>query len=80
MISDEAVEAAAKVMQAKDVREGFGEYPLWEYTEDVKALLEAAATHMLAAAWDEGCSEGQARGEDLYRLEGDQPNPYRSQA
>lgn len=47
-ISDEAVEAAAKVMQAKDVREGFGEYPIWEYTEDVKALLEAAAPIMLS--------------------------------
>ena len=46
-VSADAVEAAAKVMQAKDVREGFGDYPLWEYTEDVTAVLEGAAPHML---------------------------------
>lgn len=46
MIPDAAVEAAALVMQANDEREGFGNYPLWEYAEDVKAILEAAAPHM----------------------------------
>lgn len=46
MIPEAAIDAAAKVMQASDVREGFGDYPLCEYTEDAAAILEAAAPFM----------------------------------
>jgi len=52
VIPEDAVEAAAKVMQAQDSREGVGDYPLSEYTEDATAILEAAAPHMLAE-WEE---------------------------
>jgi len=46
--------------------------------DEIRAILEASAPHLMAAAWDEGCAEGFKRGDDPQRLEGYQPNPYRS--
>jgi len=61
VIPDEAVEAAAKVMQARDAREGLGEYALDQYTEEARELLEAAAPALIAALANE--REG-----DLFRF------------
>ena len=58
MIPAEAVEAAAKIWQELDRREGYGEYPISEYAEDVTAMLEAAAPYMLATAWAAGHESG----------------------
>lgn len=64
MILEPAVEAAAKVIESKFDGGGNSEYM-------ARAILEAAAPHMLARAWDEGYGYGR---------NGDFTNPYRSQA
>jgi hypothetical protein len=66
-ISDEAVEAALKVVgEVTDA--GF-----------VRQVLEAAAPHMLAAAWDEGEADGldNAASNRGFNIE-HKSNPYRS--
>ena len=82
MISDEAVEAAAKRMAG--ARHG-----LWEltpeskrrvYLRDARLALEAAAPDMQAEAWDEGAN---AYFDQLSEVAHDWTvvrNPYRSQA
>jgi hypothetical protein len=54
MIPHEAIKAAARVMHAKDVNDGYGDYASEEYTEDARRILEATAPYLMAAAWDEG--------------------------
>jgi len=46
VIPDAAVEAAARAMYAQDG--GVGEFSLWVYQDYAKAMLEAAAPHMLS--------------------------------
>lgn len=82
MISDEAVEAAAKVLYADKISNHAGDNApqIIDACEKVaRKVLEAAAPHMLADAWDEGCSEGLLvnNGWEEGALEA---NPYRSQA
>jgi len=79
MISDEAVEAAAKAMHNEA-------YPpeYWDGRPDLrhifatraKTALEAAAPHLMAESWDQGYDEGLSAGRGS-RSDG---NPYRSQA
>lgn len=66
-ISDEAVEAAKKV-----AFERYGSKPDTTY---LRTILEAAAPHMLADAWDEGTNAPRD-----YNGWVVQSNPYRSQA
>lgn len=44
-------------------------------TAEIEAILEAAAPHMLAAAWDEGFRLGQTTWPTAAKST---PNPYRS--
>lgn len=77
MISDEAVEAAAKAlfeesvtpwrMAAKEERVIF--------RRRARAALEAAAPHLMAESWDQGYDEGLSAG----RGSRSDANPYRSQ-
>lgn len=79
MISDEAVEAAAKALRKK-----FNGYKVgrpWDsrdqrttYRNDAQAALEAAAPHMLAEAWD---AAYQSALEDEGMDRTTTPNPYR---
>lgn len=72
VIPAEAVEAAAKAMYAQDG--GVGEFKLSVYEDYAAAMLEAAAPHMLAGAWDEGWLVGIDKcAGDLYGA----TNPYR---
>lgn len=49
MIPDEAVEAAARVLHAQESQQqDVGEFSLEVYEHDVRAILEAAAPHMLS--------------------------------
>jgi len=77
VIPDEAVEAAAAKLPA-----------IWSsspvYRDNLRAALEAAAPHLMAAAWDEGylaCVDDAFRDKELgktgQRLEDGQQNPYR---
>lgn len=76
MIPDEAVEAAFSRMpyQAADYID----------TDTMREILEAAAPHILADAWDEGVSDGQWNAEHIYQVDAGLrraiENPYRSQA
>jgi hypothetical protein len=59
MIPAEAVEAAAKWLHDNNCRSaihsGFpADEPCYDWMEEAKELLEAAAPYMLAAAWEEG--------------------------
>ena len=85
MIPDEAVEAAAKAVQ-----EVCETYDPGGWTEEAnwaiwaRWILEAAAPHLMAAAWDEGylaCVDDIFRDQELgktgQRLEDGQQNPYR---
>lgn len=77
MIPDEAVEAAVK---AWDRHWGarYGDDAMDEMGEEVRIALEAAAPHMLAEAWDEGCEAMHATtGGEWPPIHED--NPYRSQ-
>jgi hypothetical protein len=85
-ISDEAVEAAARA--ASDLNGRPNEWQI--YLSDAKVILEAAAAHMLADAWQEGHTAGDgdcsvmwdshvARKPAKY-ADVRTPNPYRSQA
>ena len=65
MIPDEAVEAAAKVMFEHKDREV-------TFREVARAALEAAAPHLMAAAWDEGFAA-----DDFEVSIGMDRNPYR---
>lgn len=77
MISDEAVEAAAKAIHAswddqpEDWREHTRQY--------LRAALEAAVPYMLAPVWLEGYREGELDG--AFQRNGHEPpderNPYR---
>ena len=66
MIPDEAVEAAAAKLPA-----------IWSsspvYRDNLRAALEAAAPHLMAAAWDEGYE--QADYDAPHSIKSD--NPYR---
>jgi hypothetical protein len=68
VIPAEAVEAAAEAMYAEDG--GVGEFSLCVYEDYAKAMLEAAAPHLMRTAWDEGW---EAHGD----WGGPTPNPYR---
>lgn len=74
MISDEAVEAAAKAVPAGASIE----------KDDLHSILEAAAPHMLADAWDEASgfvrSDTQIDQRIYVANRIKQNNPYRSQA
>ena len=77
MIPDEAVEAAAELIATVDYP---GYRPDLEFAREV---LEAAAPHMLAQAWDEGFSAGEDVGNWYAAPVTKQPvhtNPYRSHA
>jgi hypothetical protein len=86
MISDKAVEAAAKALhdlgvyaKAWDERDG----ELRElYREGARAALASAAPYMLAPVWFEGYREGELDG--ALQRNGHEPpgqrNPYRSEA
>jgi hypothetical protein len=75
-ISDEAVEAAAKYL---------GERFFWNgplLPEVAREVLEAAAPHLMAAAWDEAMQDADDEGY-LYAHQSDAMkarNPYRSAA
>jgi hypothetical protein len=88
-ISDEAVEAAARALykgqpiydEAVGVITG---YKPWDWMEpeyqnsmrsDARAALEAAAPHLMAAAWDEGVLIGFDEGQGV---RGRTRNPYRA--
>jgi hypothetical protein len=89
MISDEAVEAAAKALAAQ----GWGG---WEHVpnelrraflRDAKITLEAAAPYMLAQVWAEGHHTGWSDRDDDAQsgwtpsgYTSNTPNPYSSQA
>lgn len=47
----------------------------WQNKATIEAMLEAAAPHMLAEAWDAG-AEAQAKGYGMDKDTG--PNPYRT--
>lgn len=67
MIPDEAVRAAVRKLAYLNSDSG-------DQLSDedwARKILEAAAPHLMAAAWDEGHSAGRT---DPYSLE---PNPYR---
>lgn len=70
MISNEAVEAAVR---ASYLRSDWADENNRKF---IKRALEAAAPHMLAAAWEEGMrwADTLQSGQDL------SDNPYRSQA
>ena len=79
VISDEAVEAAARALAVQAWRD-------WEYVpdglrraflRDAKITLEAAAPYMLAEAWEQGRDAEFQR--SVMKRQAD-PNPYRSQA
>lgn len=65
VIPAEAVEAAYDKFHHLDIT-----------TADIEGILEAAAPHMLAEAWE----EGRQAEEDAPPLHRTTPNPYRSQA
>ena len=79
MISYEAVESGARVL-IEDGRYGI---PWEDASEDdraevltrVRAILEAAAPHIQAVAWDEGMMYG-TRGQIRYQEDSD-ANPYK---
>ena len=54
MIPDEAVEAAHRAWREQAALDG----SIFEY--NLRAALEAAAPHLMAAAWDEGLEVGEA--------------------
>ena len=72
MIPDEAVEAAAGAMYAQDG--GVGEFSLWVYQDYAKAMLEAAAPHMLDDArrksYEAGRDQALAGVGPIYKAEG----------
>jgi hypothetical protein len=69
LIPDEAVEAAARALDPYTM--GIDTATNAEHRQAVRQevirVLEAAAPHMLAVAWDEGCADG-----------GWNTNPYRA--
>lgn len=75
-INDEVVEAAARASH----RRWEGKVSSWSkedpvtranYLEDARITLEAAAPHLMAAAWDDGATDGH-----LYGIKA--RNPYRA--
>ena len=74
MIPAEAVEAAAKRLASHN-----GTGPAnWEwYANEAKAILEAAAPHLMAQAWDEGRKHGATYPYGERGLATDD-NPYRT--
>jgi len=81
VIPEAAVEAAARAMYAQDG--GVGEFSLWVYQDYAKAMLEAAAPHMLAECWqsayEQGVSdEGTAAALDMPEYGPNRSNPHRS--
>lgn len=71
MIPDEAVLAAAKVLYADKISNHAGDNApqIIDVCERVaRQVLEAAAPHMLAGAWDDGYGHGKT---------GDFSNPHR---
>lgn len=79
VISDEAVEAAAKAVYHTSGRARQMPYSVAREAceSEARAVLEAAAPHLMAAAWDEGRGAGFR---DAYvDEEEEEPNPYRSQ-
>lgn len=77
-IPDEAVEAAAKALYQNTLTSWDGAHARTKELcrRDARAALEAAAPHLLAEAWREGCAEGLAcdwdKGAEFLPL-----NPYR---
>lgn len=86
MIPDEAVEAVARILYARNDEWG---QPSWEdapndliwkaaqddFRQDARELLEAAAPHLMSRAWNEGY--------DYHRgimPDGETGNPYRKPA
>ena len=75
-IPDAAVEAAALAALERD--SGFENWLLvtaevrTNYLDEARTILEAAAPHLMAEAWEEGHSAGRR---DEYCLD---PNPYRA--
>lgn len=77
-ISDEAVEAAAKALWAKQGGTVLDE----SHYQEARAALEAAAPHMQGDAWEEGYA---ASDRDALRFKEEilaprSANPYRSQS
>lgn len=60
MIPDEAIEAAAKVLRAQDDKLTYP-YPVLEYMDDAKSILEAAAPFIRAVALSGAAEEFEAR-------------------
>lgn len=82
-ISDEAVEAGARAVYAHlrlECPKPWDELkPIWRanYRKEARAVLAAAAPHMLAEAWDEGNIAGMF---DLPSENHATNNPYRSRS
>ena len=73
MIPAEAVEAAARAWSERKLRPGN-----WTIEDSARAALEAAAPHMLWAAWKEGEAAGQ---DNAYAYQigiAVKSNPYRN--
>jgi hypothetical protein len=81
-IPDEAVEAAREAVRAAMIE--FGPDGHTDGDEEItRAALEAAAPHMLAAAWREGHDAGRDYQGDGWNSDAHDPdddNPYRSRA
>ena len=75
MIPDEAVEAAARALDPQTMGSGgaLAEKFKEETRKEVRRILEAAAPHLMAAAWEEGRLDGYA---DAQRGFDTAMNPY----
>lgn len=85
-IPDEAVEAAANAVHDEFCRDpyhaGHTGPACYDYKVEARTILEAAAPHMLADAWDKGFDRGfydPLAGRDRDASESRAANPYRSQ-
>lgn len=83
MIPAEAVIAATKALYWNPASNGAGKDApeTWTVCESAaREVLEAAATYMLAAVWDE-CAEGYCEQLSNKTLDWEElPNPYRKEA
>jgi hypothetical protein len=83
MIPDEAVEAVARLNYEDEWGDDWDkQVPSYceIYRKRARRILEAAAPHLMAIAWDEGYEAGYDRGEwdaAPIRKEPIQENPYR---
>jgi len=83
VIPEAAVEAAAEAIYERRFGpkgwDGLPDMPRKQYADDARGILEAAAPHMLAGAWDEGMQAMYGTTSSEWPPIPEQ-NPYRSQA